>query len=177
MAKIISFEKAKEKRSKKEREARIAAEQGISSEQAHAAFQDLLSQVFGGISAAGESLKSAATVVMHESKEELRLHFQLKGLLKEEVKVRIVNDHLVLDVYRADSDGKTVIDPSKAKPGQLKKALSQKIPLPVPVEEEDARAEFRPGELVVYLKKKHIPEPKGTEIPLTEFPPESPRQE
>jgi len=134
------------------------------------AVSDLLSQLLGpgfeGVRLEPH-IQDTNVISVQESAEEIIVRFRLNGFLKDEIKIRISSNGLVVDLYETNDDKRTIVDPSKLEKMDLKKAGSQRIPLPMPVEEDTARAEFHNGLISVFLKKRII---KSTSrlVPLQE---------
>jgi len=134
------------------------------------AVSELLSQLLGpgfeGIKFEPH-IQDSHVISVQESQEEIIVRFRLNGFLKDEIKIHLSSNGLVVDLYETNDKKRTIIDPSKSEPMDLKKTGSQRIPLPMPVDEETARAEFHDGLISVFLKKKIIKSPSRI-VPLQE---------
>lgn len=169
MAEIIDLKTSREKKLKAKARKAARAKKKPHQEPGEA-FQNLLSQLLGGGSidpAAIEGIMASTQAVqLRETPTELHVLFNMQGLLKEELRLRISNNQLTVDILQSQDDSKTIIDPSKIKPENAPKALSQSLPLPLPVEAAGAKAEFKDGELKVILKKKQKPQAPSFDIPI-----------
>jgi len=133
-----------------------------------AALKVLLAEMFQGADLDGGAVNLIPqTVMIQETEEQVIVRLQVRGLLREELRLRFSNNHLLVDFYEFDPERQTIIDPTKINWDQMKKIQSQKIPLPMSVVEHGARARFNEGVLTVYLTKKAAqPETRLREIPL-----------
>jgi len=107
----------------------------------------------------------APSVEVSDEEDSIQVSVELPGLSKDDVRLQIENDMLVLsgEKKRRDESRNNGIFRTERYFGYFQRA----IPLPDDVDGERCKAEFKEGVLTVRLPKVDNPSPRGTSIEIS----------
>lgn len=170
MADIISFEAYKQKHLLKAKDAKKKLV-GSTDPSLSQSLEGLIEELFrsgdgGGSTRVGAFVSATGKVSLLEEGKSLKVKFNVNGLLKEELRLRLTENILYLDIHRLD-EGEPLAESQKHGVGV--KALSQCLPLPYAVQKSTAKATLQGGELVVELHRELEAKIKEKEIPISDI--------
>jgi HSP20 family protein len=116
-------------------------------------------------STAGSAVRTWAPVLdMHETKDDLVLHFELPGVSEKDVSLSIMGDLLTVKGERAfNRESK---DESVHHVERVYGKFERSVQLPMPVQAEKVKATYRDGVLEVKLPKVEEVKPKAIKIDI-----------
>lgn len=169
MAKIISFEQKKHERA----ERRInEAMKKAQSERLGKAFEGLLKSVMQEAKFLGPNqaaVQNPAGVEVKTEGNKVEVIFELNGFLKNELRVRLVNNLLFVDISKPHNvtlEAESIEEIERQMGPVDFQGMSQCIPLPFAVEREGAKASFDNGKLHVTMIRKRTARKTGIQIPI-----------
>lgn len=154
MGELISFAEKKQEQREKRRQEKASRARKEANEQLQNAFQNLMNDILTGSISLPEAsgiLQKPNGIEFRETEKALFLKFALKDFKKENLKVRVTDQMICVDLL--GNDKMETASPEVNSPNKPIQSISQCVPLPFSVVKEEVKAKFENGNLFLELPR------------------------